>query len=183
MISSGFATLAISLVPIASLPAATDPADLPEPSGEQLADAVRVWDPAGVVQTWDPTGSVSEVDEVESGEDTTITLATDILFTSESADLADAAVDRIADLVADVPEAATVEVAGHTDSRTPSDVTNQELSEQRADAVAEVVSEERDDVELEVSGHADSDPAEREDPDDPSTYAANRRVEIIYEGE
>src|SRR5699024_11259168 len=79
MISSGFATLAISLVPIASLPAATDPADLPEPSGEQLADAVRVWDPAGVVQTWDPTGSVSEVDEVESGEDTTITLATDIL--------------------------------------------------------------------------------------------------------
>ena len=52
----------------------------------------------------------------------------------------------------------------------------------RAEAVAGALRSERPDLVLEVSGVGDSDPAVTEDPEDASTYAANRRVEIVYSG-
>src|SRR5699024_12595346 len=81
----------------------------------------------------------------------------------------------------DVPDGAAVSVSGHTDSVIGA-VDNQELSENRAEAVAEVIEAARDDLDLQVAGFADTQPAETEDPEDPSTFAANRRVDIVYSG-
>lgn len=112
-----------------------------------------------------------------------VVLETDLLFAAMEWELTPAANSAIVELVEEVPEGAVVGVHGHTDSNpVPEghDFDNQEFSERRAEAVAEVLEEERPDLELEVGGFGDSDPAVTEDPDDPSTFAANRRVEIRY---
>lgn len=162
--------------------AADGPEDLPAPTAEQLAASVRVWDPAGSVRVWDVAGSVRTLETVETeGEITTITLATDILFTPDSAELPASAAGRITELLEDVPEGAAVAVQGHTDSVRGA-VDNQRLSTDRATAVAEVLRGSRPDVVLDVAGYADTRPAVRESADDPATRAANRRVEIVYNG-
>ncbi|MEE6273313.1 OmpA family protein [Georgenia wangjunii] len=160
--------------------AAESPDDLPAPTADQLAAAVHAWDPAGSVQQWQVAGSVRSLETVETeGTETTISLATDILFASQSYDLPASAAPRIAELLADVPEGAAVQVHGHTDSLV-GPIPNDELSRNRAQAVADVVAAARPDLALEVAGFADAEPAVQENPDDPSTYAANRRVEIVY---
>ncbi|EYT49849.1 OmpA family protein [Brachybacterium muris] len=77
-----------------------------------------------------------------------------------------------------------MQVGGHTDSRpvdrSQYDFDNQQLSEHRAQAVAAALAADRPDLTLEVEGFGDEQPAVSEDPDDPSTYAANRRVELRY---
>lgn len=98
-------------------------------------------------------------------------------------ELPDSASSAIAELTDEVPEGAVVDVHGHTDSNPvpePHDFDNQELSERRAEAVADVLEEERPDLELNVEGFGEDEPAVSEDEDDPSTFAANRRVEIRY---
>jgi OOP family OmpA-OmpF porin len=162
--------------------AADSPDDLPAPTAAQLTAAVQAWDPAGSVKQWDVGGSVRSLETVETeGTETTISLATDILFSSQSYALPASAAPRIAELLAAVPDGAAVQVHGHTDSLV-GPIPNDELSRNRAQAVADVIAVERPDLALEVAGFADTEPAEREDPDDPSTYAANRRVEIVYGG-
>ena len=112
-------------------------------------------------------------------------LETDILFASNAWDLPAPAASKIVELAAEVPEGATVQVGGHTDSRpvdrSQYDFDNQQLSEHRAQAVADALAAERPDLTLEVEGFGDEQPAVSENPDDPSTYAANRRVELRYE--
>jgi len=185
------ATVAAVVLAPAAGAAPEGPDDLPEPTAEQLASSVRVWDPdgsarvwdlGGAVRVWDRAGSVRALEKVETeGGTTTISLATDILFTPDSAEIPPNAAARIKDLLSDIPDGAAVTVGGHTDSVRGA-VDNQQLSTDRATAVADVMRDARPDLVLEVAGYADTRPAVRESADDPSTRAANRRVEIAYTG-
>ena len=162
----------------------------PPPEGgvtaELLHESVRSYDPLESVRVYDPTDHVESLgDGVESVDgQTTISLSTDLLFAENSWDLPGAAPARIADLVSDVPDGATVTVTGHTDTQQPLGhaFDNQELSERRAQAVADALRSKRPDLDLEVSGRGDTDPAVTPDDEDPTTHAANRRVEITYAG-
>lgn len=156
------------------------PDDLPSPTADQLTRSVQQWDPSGAVHQWDPSGAVDSFEDVDTADgETTITLATDILFASQSDELPDSAAQRIPELLDDVTEGASVQVHGHTDSLV-GPIPNDELSQNRAQAVADVIGDDRPDLTLDVEGFADTQPAQDEDPDDASTFAANRRVEIIY---
>lgn len=179
---SAVVLVTLLLAPAAASATPTSPDDLPEPRQQQLADSVHVWDLTGSVHVWDLTDSVSAVEQVQTkGKETTITLSTDILFTPDSSKLPTSASTRIATIVKDVPQGAKIMVDGHTDS-VKGKVDNQKLSTDRAKAVAAAVARKRPDLVAKVAGHADSDPVQTEDPKDPSTRAANRRVEITYRG-
>jgi len=117
----------------------------------------------------------------EADGETTITLATDILFTPDSSKLPTSASNKIESLLSKIPKGAEVKVNGHTDS-VHGAKDNKKLSSDRAEAVAAVLKKARSDLKTTVKGLADTQPAVREDPKDLSTYAANRRVEIIYAG-
>ncbi|TNC19471.1 OmpA family protein [Georgenia sp. 311] len=168
-----FAAVALALTVAVPAAAVDAPEDLPAPTRQQLAASVRVWSVEGSVRTLEAVAT--------EGDQTTISLASDILFASQSFELPPAAAPRIGELLADVPEGAAVQVHGHTDSLV-GPIPNDELSRNRAQAVADVIAAERPDLVLEVAGFADTEPVERENPDDPATYAANRRVEIVYSG-
>ncbi|ROS26194.1 OmpA family protein [Cellulomonas sp. PhB150] len=134
-------------------------------------------------RTYDPTYAVKQLGDVSTGSgETVVTLASDILFTSDSDKLSANAKKRIGQLVDDVPKSATLHVDGHTDSvDTPSH--NQALSERRAKAVAAAVADARPDLDLEVRGYGESKLKESESGDDvDAARAANRRVELRYEG-
>ena len=141
---------------------------------------------ADSVTHFDPTASVTSLGSTEPAEDQVIVLETDILFVSNAWDLPAGAATRIAELAAEVPDWATIQVGGHTDSRPVDrsryDFDNQQLSEHRAQAVADALAGARPDLTLEVEGFGDQDPAVAENPDDPSSFAANRRVELRYGG-
>ena len=118
----------------------------------------------------------------ESGEETVVSLQTDVLFRFGEASLSSGAKDAVAAAVADLPEDAAVDVVGHTDS-VGSDADNKKLSTERAEAVATVIEDERDDLDLDVSGKGESDPAEpneRGGEDNPEGREKNRRVELRY---
>lgn len=119
-----------------------------------------------------------------SGGESVITLATDILFDFDSAELSDQAKERIAEIAEDIPAGADVTVAGHTDAKGEDDY-NQNLSEQRADAVAEVLAEADGDLQIESEGFGESEPVASngtDAEDDPEGRAENRRVEIRHDG-
>lgn len=179
------------LLPATALAAAGDVVDdgpPPRPEGITEGDirgSIHRFDLEGAVRAFDTEGSVIALGEgvVEEEGETILSLSTDLLFSPNSWELPASAPARIAELVEEVPEAAEVRVTGHTDSRpTLEDFDNQELSERRAEAVAQALADERPDLELEVSGAGESAPAVREDDSDPETFAANRRVEIVYGG-
>lgn len=118
------------------------------------------------------------------GEETVITLSSDILFAFGESTIGPEAEARIADLVAEVPDGATLQVHGHTDSVSGREF-NQALSEDRAESVAAVIREERPDLDLDVGGFGMNDPVEpneKNGEDNPEGRALNRRVEIRYEG-
>lgn len=162
----------------------TSPDDVAQPTTEQLAAAVRRWDPQGSVQVWDPQGSVSAFKaETTEGDETIVTLNTDVLFAFASAEVPPAAAARIAELLSPIPQGADVAVDGHTDSIGDPD-SNLDLSQRRAQAVAAVIRESREDLQLRVTGHGETDPVEPNEiggEDNPEGRAQNRRVEIRYE--
>ena len=155
-----------------------------EITDEILQRSITVYDPARSITEYDPARSITELGGSEPAEDEVIVLEADILFPSNAWDLSDGAAARIVELAAEIPEGATVQVGGHTDSlpvdRSQYDFDNQQLSEHRAQAVADALAEGRPDLTLEVEGFGDREPAVTEDPDDSSSYAANRRVELRY---
>ncbi|GAA1999701.1 OmpA family protein [Brevibacterium samyangense] len=145
-------------------------------TGDDVAESVEQYTQKDI------DSSVRTLDTIEtSGTTTTLTLATDILFAPGSWEIEGEGTDAITTLVEDIPQSATVKVHGHTDS-TKGSISNQELSENRATAVAEAIATSRPDLTLETEGFAETEPAVQEDPENPETLAANRRVEIIYEG-
>lgn len=152
----------------------------PEPGFEVTEEVL-----SDSITRFDATESITSLGGTDTDtEEDVIVLETDILFASNAWDLPAPAASKIVELAAEVPEGATVQVGGHTDSRPVDrsryDFDNQQLSEHRAQAVADALAAERPDLTLEVEGFGDEQPAVSENPDDPSTYAANRRVELRY---
>lgn len=152
----------------------------PEPGFEVTEEVL-----SDSITRFDATESITSLGGTDTDtEEDVIVLETDILFASNAWDLPAPAASGIVELAAEVPEGATVQVGGHTDSRPVDrsryDFDNQQLSEHRAQAVADALAAERPDLTLEVEGFGDEQPAVSENPDDPSTYAANRRVELRY---
>ena len=160
----------------------------PEPgfeiTEEVHSDSITRFDVDDSITRYDAPSSITSLGSTEPDQEETIVLETDILFASNAWDLPAPAASKIVELAAEVPEGATVQVGGHTDSRpvdrSQYDFDNQQLSEHRAQAVADALAAERPDLTLEVDGFGDEQPAVSENPDDPSTYAANRRVELRY---
>ena len=136
------------------------------------------------ITVYDPARSITELGGSEPAEDEVIVLEADILFPSNAWDLSDGAAARIVELAAEIPEGATVQVGGHTDSlpvdRSKYDFDNQQLSENRAQAVADALTAERPDLTLEVTGHGDAKPAADGGGGDDAGNAADRRVELRY---
>ena len=113
-------------------------------------------------------------------KDITVTLASDVTFASDSADLtsaADAQLKTVAGQLAQYPDGGTLSIVGHTDD-VQDDAYNQTLSEKRANAVktrlAQLTS--LDKWQTSVSGKGESEPKIKDTTDE--ARAVNRRVEI-----
>ncbi|WP_314317239.1 OmpA family protein [Actinomyces oris] len=110
----------------------------------------------------------------------TVTLASDVTFASDSADLAPAAeaqLKTVAGQLGQYPDGGTLTIVGHTDD-VQDDAYNQTLSEKRANAVktrlAQLTS--LDKWQTSVSGKGESEPKVKDTTDE--ARAVNRRVEI-----
>lgn len=164
---------------------AIDALDLGEPAQEQRVASVTAYVADGTVTQYVVEGSVDSVDDTTTeGDETVVTLSSDILFDSSDASLSKVAKAKIADLVADVPDDAEVKVQGHTDT-VDSDAFNQKLSEQRAKAVAGAARAARGDLRLDVEGFGETRLKVPESGDEAAVAEAraeNRRVEIRYGG-
>jgi len=122
----------------------------------------------------------------EAPEETSITLAADVLFEFDKADLTPAANDRLATLAEELEALGprNVTVDGHTDGK-GEPAYNQDLSVRRAEAVKTALQSQLDgEFTFEVAGHGEDVPVapnERDDgSDNPEGRALNRRVEITF---
>jgi OOP family OmpA-OmpF porin len=134
--------------------------------------------------TWRALDDSERVEETP--EETTVTLAADVLFEYDRADLTPAAQDRLAGVADELADAGprTVAIDGHTDNH-GDPAYNQDLSERRAEAVRAWLADRLGgDFTFEVAGHGETRPVapnEHEDgSDNPEGRALNRRVEIRY---
>ena len=114
------------------------------------------------------------------GKDITVTLASDVTFASDSAELtsaADAQLQTVAGQLAQYPDGGTLSIVGHTDD-VQDDAYNQTLSEKRANAVKTRLQQltKLDKWQTSVSGKGESEPKVNDTSDE--ARAANRRVEI-----
>ena len=113
-------------------------------------------------------------------KDITVTLASDVTFASDSADLtsaADAQLKTVASQLTQYPDGGTLSIVGHTDD-VQDDAYNQTLSEKRANAVKTRLEQltKLDKWQTSVSGKGESEPKIKDTSDE--ARAANRRVEI-----
>ena len=114
------------------------------------------------------------------GKDITVTLASDVTFASDSADLApgaEAQLQTVAGKLGQYPDGGTLTIVGHTDD-VQDDAYNQTLSEKRANAVKTRLEQltSLDKWKTSVSGKGESEPKIKDTTD--QARAANRRVEI-----
>ena len=114
------------------------------------------------------------------GKDITVTLASDVTFASDSADLAPGAqaqLQTVATQLNQHPDGGTLTIVGHTDD-IQDDAYNQALSEKRANAVKTRLEQltSLDKWKTSVSGNGESQPKIKDTTD--QARAANRRVEI-----
>ena len=114
------------------------------------------------------------------GKDITVTLASDVTFASDSAELtsaADAQLQTVAGQLAQYPDGGTLSIVGHTDD-VQDDAYNQTLSEKRANAVKTRLAQltKLDKWQTSVSGKGESEPKVNDTSDE--ARAVNRRVEI-----
>ena len=114
------------------------------------------------------------------GKDITVTLASDVTFASDSADLAsgaEAQLKTVAGQLKQHPDGGTLTIVGHTDD-VQDDAYNQTLSEKRANAVKTRLEQltKLDTWQTSVSGKGESQPKINDTTDE--ARAVNRRVEI-----
>ena len=114
------------------------------------------------------------------GKDITVTLASDVTFASDSAELAsgaEAQLKTVAGQLNQHPDGGTLTIVGHTDD-VQDDAYNQTLSEKRANAVKTRLEQltSLDKWKTSVSGKGESEPKIKDTTD--QARAANRRVEI-----
>ena len=110
----------------------------------------------------------------------TVTLASDVTFASDSADLAsgaEAQLQTVAGQLGQYPDGGTLSIVGHTDD-VQDDAYNQTLSEKRANAVKTRLAQltKLDKWQTSVSGKGESEPRINDTTDE--ARAVNRRVEI-----
>ena len=110
----------------------------------------------------------------------TVTLASDVTFASDSADLAsgaEAQLQTVAGQLGQYPDGGTLSIVGHTDD-VQDDAYNQTLSEKRANAVKTRLAQltKLDKWQTSVSGKGESEPRINDTSDE--ARAVNRRVEI-----
>jgi outer membrane protein OmpA-like peptidoglycan-associated protein len=131
------------------------------------------------------TDSINDLEQLtQQGNETVVTLTTDILFTFGKDELTPSAGARIVSLVAKVRPAGALTVDGHTDN-VGSTGSNLTLSKKRAAAVAAVIAKARPDIKLSVQGLGESKPVASNgtaSTDNPAGRAQNRRVELRYQG-
>jgi len=113
-------------------------------------------------------------------KDITVTLASDVTFASDSADLAsgaEAQLKTVAGQLGQYPDGGTLTIVGHTDD-VQDDAYNQTLSEKRANAVKTRLEQltKLDTWQTSVSGKGESEPKVKDTSDE--ARAVNRRVEI-----
>ena len=113
-------------------------------------------------------------------KDVTVTLASDVTFASDSADLtpaADTQLQTVADQLDQYPDGGTVTIVGHTDD-VQDDAYNQTLSDKRANAVKTKLQQltDLDKWNPTTTGKGESEPRVKDTTDE--ARAANRRVEI-----
>ena len=113
-------------------------------------------------------------------KDITVTLASDVTFASDSADLAsgaEAQLNTVASQLKQHPDGGTLTIVGHTDD-VQDDAYNQTLSEKRANAVKTRLEQltKLDKWQTSVSGKGESEPKIKDTSDE--ARAVNRRVEI-----
>ncbi len=113
-------------------------------------------------------------------KDITVTLASDVTFASDSADLtpaADTQLQTVATQLGQHPDGGTLTIVGHTDD-IQDDAYNQTLSDKRANAVKTKLEQltKLDKWKTSVSGKGESQPKIKDTTDE--ARAANRRVEI-----
>ena len=113
-------------------------------------------------------------------KDITVTLASDVTFASDSADLAsgaEAQLQTVAGQLKQHPDGGTLTIVGHTDD-VQDDAYNQTLSEKRANAVKTRLEQltKLDKWQTSVSGKGESEPKVKDTTDE--ARAVNRRVEI-----
>jgi OmpA-OmpF porin, OOP family len=133
------------------------------------------------------SGSLDNSERVEeTAEETTVTLAADVLFAFDQAVLAPEAQARLDELAAELDELGgrTVTITGHTDSR-GEPAYNLDLSQRRAAAVRDTLAGQLGgDFAFEVVGRGEDEPVAPNDNEDgtdnPEGRALNRRVEIRY---
>jgi OOP family OmpA-OmpF porin len=122
----------------------------------------------------------------ETPEETSISLAADVLFEYDRADLsadADARLDQLADQLSDLgPRQVTI--GGHTDDHGEA-AYNQGLSERRAESVRAALDARLDDeFTFEVAGYGEAQPVapnqNRDGSDNPDGRALNRRVQVTF---
>ena len=114
------------------------------------------------------------------GKNITVTLASDVTFAPDSADLAsgaEAQIQTVADQLKQHPDGGTLTIVGHTDD-VQDDAYNQTLSEKRANAVKTRLEQltKLDTWQTSVSGKGESEPKVKDTSDE--ARAVNRRVEI-----
>ena len=119
-----------------------------------------------------------------SGDDLILSVASDVLFEFDSADLttkAQSSLTDVAEVLAGTTEGG-ITVVGHTDAK-GSDDYNLDLSERRAQAVAKFLTENSVAGDrLSIEGRGETDPVaenEVDGKDNPEGRAKNRRVEFV----
>lgn len=159
---------------------------VPEPETSDVAEA-PIHDLQ--VPVHDLTLSIGSQDgsltDSENQQERTVTLAADVLFEFDSADLtaeAETSLAEAAEILKQDAGGKTVNIDGYTDAK-GDDAYNQRLSGQRAAAVETRLTALVEGVEVtfEVAGHGEEDPVapdEIDGQDNPEGRAKNRRVEI-----
>ena len=142
------------------------------PAATELADPVAI-------ERY--TRALDDSTSTQAGsKDITVTLASDVTFASDSADLtpaADTQLQTVADQLKQHPDGGTLTIVGHTDD-IQDDAYNQTLSEKRANAVKTKLQQltNLDKWNPTTTGKGESEPRVKDTTDE--ARAANRRVEI-----
>jgi len=142
------------------------------PAATELADPVAI-------ERY--TRALDDSTSTQAGsKDITVTLASDVTFASDSADLtpaADTQLQTVATQLGQHPDGGTLTIVGHTDD-IQDDAYNQPLSDKRANAVKTKLEQltKLDKWKTSVSGKGESQPKIKDTTDE--ARAANRRVEI-----
>ena len=174
---AGFTTVAV-LEADAAKKASID-LDAASSNLDQFPDAATELAKPATIERY--TRALDDSTSTHTGDkDVTVTLASDVTFASDSADLtpaADTQLQTVADQLDQYPDGGTLTVVGHTDD-VQDDAYNQTLSEKRANAVKTKLQQltDLDKWNPTTTGKGESEPRVKDTTDE--ARAANRRVEI-----